>query len=163
MRGRVVLLTGLPCSGKTALSRRLAERIGERACVLDGDEVRKTLCADLGFTREDRETNLRRIGFVARAVARTCGTALIAAIAPYASSRTELRAACEADAVRFVEVHLHAPMPVLVKRDVRGRYHNVPGFTGSDAPYEVPASPELRLDTSTLELDVCVAAVEAVL
>ena len=59
MWGRVMLLTGLPCSGKTTLSRRLAERLGERACLLDGDEVRKTLCADLGFSREDRETNLR--------------------------------------------------------------------------------------------------------
>jgi adenylylsulfate kinase len=153
----VFLLTGLPCAGKTTLGRALKERLGPRADLLDGDEVRKTLCTDLGFSRADRETNLRRLGFVARAVARTGGLAVISAIAPYASSRAELRAACAADGVRFAEVHLHAPMSELYRRDVRGRYTSVPGFTGADAPYEVPHSPELKLDTASMTVEQCVA------
>jgi adenylylsulfate kinase len=154
--GSVVLLTGLPCSGKTTLSRALKERLGERAGVLDGDEVRRTLSADLGFSRADREMNLFRIGFVARAVGRTGGVAIIAAIAPYASSRDALRAACAADGVRFFEVRLFAPMSELMKRDVRGRYTSVPGFTGADAPYEVPVGAELQLDTANLTVGECV-------
>ncbi len=146
-----------------------AQLEGQRAVELfDGDEVRKVLSADLGFSKADRDTQVRRIGFVARAVARTGAVAICAAISPYAAARDEVRAAAVADGVRFVEVALHAPLQVLTGRDTKGLYAKalagqLQHFTGVNDPYEPPRNPELRLDTSVVDEDACVASLMRVL
>jgi adenylylsulfate kinase-like enzyme len=152
MEGAVLLLTGQPCAGKTTLARVLVTRLGPRAGLLDGDEVRKTLCADLGFSREDRQKNLFRIGFVARAIARTGGLAVIAAVSPLAGARAELRRATDADGVRFFEVHVFAPLDELKRRDIEGRYAR---YSGPTSEYEPSAEVELSLDTSRLSVEAC--------
>jgi len=169
-KGLVVWFTGLSGVGKSTLARRVkAELEAHRAVeVLDGDEVRRFLSADLGFSKADRDANVRRIGFVARAVARTGAVAICAAISPWAAARDEVRALAEADGVRFVEVALHAPLEVLTGRDPKGLYAKaIAGellhFTGVNDPYEPPRNPELRLDTSLTGEDACVAAVMRVL
>ena len=120
---------------------------------LDGDEVRRHLSKGLGFSREDRDANITRIGFVASEVVRHGGIVICAPIAPYAGARTEARQLVEAHG-RFVEVHVSTPLEVCEARDRKGLYAaaragKIKGFTGIDDPYEVPASPELRVDTST--------------
>ncbi len=159
--GATVWLTGLPSAGKTTIARALAVRLralGRRVEVLDGDELRTHLTAGLGFSRADRDTNVLRVGFVARLLARNGVTVLVPVIAPYAAARREVRAAHEAGAVAFAEVHVATPVEVCAERDVKGLYAKqragaLTGLTGIDDPYEIPESPELRLDTegSTVE------------
>jgi adenylylsulfate kinase len=159
--GATVWLTGLPSAGKTTIARGLAVRLrarGRRVEVLDGDELRTHLTAGLGFSRADRDTNVLRVGFVARLLARNGVMVLVPVIAPYAAARREVRAAHEASAVAFVEVHVATAVEVCAERDVKGLYAKqragaLTGLTGIDDPYEIPESPELRLDTegSTVE------------
>ena len=169
-QGLIVWFTGLSGVGKTTLARRVKAALApERAVeVLDGDEVRKTISADLGFSKEDRDTNVRRIGFAARTAARTGAVAICAVISPYASVRDEVRTLAVQDGVRFVEVALTAPLEVLAKRDTKGLYAKARAgllsqLTGVNDPYEVPRDPELRLDTSLSGEDACVASVMRVL
>lgn len=166
----ILWFTGLSGVGKSTLARRVQAQLTLNRPVelLDGDEVRKVLSADLGFTRADRDTQVQRIGFVARAVARTGAVAICAAISPYAAARDAVRAQAVGDGVRFVEVALHAPIEVLIGRDTKGLYAKalsgqLAHFTGVNDPYEPPAEPELRLDTSLVGEDACVAAVMRVL
>jgi sulfate adenylyltransferase len=155
-QGVALFFTGLSGSGKSTLAQavlaRLLETSSRPVTVLDGDEVRRHLSKGLGFSREDRDANITRIGYVASEVVRHGGIVICAPIAPYAGARTEARQLVEAHG-RFVEVHVSAPLEVCEARDRKGLYAaaragKIKGFTGIDDPYEVPASPELRVDTS---------------
>jgi adenylyl-sulfate kinase len=158
--GYILWLTGLSGAGKSTLSKALepvvaAERPVE---ILDGDEVRTYLSKGLGFSKEDRDTNIRRIGYVARLLARN-GTAVItAAISPYAATRAEVRALAERDGVAFVEVFVSASIERLAERDVKGLYKKalageLAHFSGVSDPYEPPAHPDVvvRSDAETIE------------
>jgi len=165
-----VWFTGLPASGKSTLARALRDELlkAKPTEVLDGDEVREYLSKGLGYTREDRDTNVRRIGFVARALARNGAIAIGAAISPYAAARDEVRELSKRDGVGFVEVHLDCPLETLVKRDPKGLYQKalagqLKHFTGVDDPYQPPETPELRLDTSRLSVEACVVRLREVL
>jgi adenylylsulfate kinase len=170
-RGATVWLTGLPSAGKSTIAGALGERLraeGRRVEILDGDELRTHLTADLGFSRADRDTNVARVGFVARLLARNGVVVLVPVIAPYAAARAAVRAAHESDDVAFAEVHVATPLGVCASRDVKGLYAKqraglVQGLTGVDDPYEIPESPELRLDTNGLTVDDAAAKVLAVL
>lgn len=156
-RGVVLWLTGLSGAGKSTVTTALAPRLRERGCrveVLDGDAVRETLSRGLGFSREDRDTNVRRIGFVANLLARNGVVAIAAAISPYREARDANRGLAESEGVRFVEVHLAASLKECEARDVKGLYAEAragkrPGFTGIDDPYEPPLAPEITLPTGS--------------
>jgi len=158
--GYIVWLTGLSGAGKSTLSKILepvlaAERQVE---ILDGDEVRTYLSKGLGFSKEDRDTNIRRIGYVARLLARN-GTAVItAAISPYAATRDEVRALAEKDGIPFVEVFVSASIEKLAERDVKGLYKKalageLSHFSGVSDPYEPPTAPDVvvKSDAESVE------------
>jgi adenylylsulfate kinase len=167
--GATVWLTGLPSAGKTTLARAVADRLADRQHeVLDGDEVREFLSKGLGFSREDRDTNVLRIGWVAATLARHGVLVLASVISPYAQTRDAVRALHERKGARFLEVHVAAPVEVCSERDVKGLYArqaagDLAGLTGVDAPYEPPASPELRVPTHEQSLGESVAQVLALL
>lgn len=150
--GAVVWLTGLSGAGKTTISRVLAKQLAERGApheLLDGDALRETLSRGLGFSKEDRNEHVRRVGFVASLLARHGVIAIAAVIAPYRAVREELRASIP----RFIEVHVDCPLEELVRRDVKGLYRKalageISSFTGISDPYEPPLAPEVRVDTS---------------
>jgi len=149
--GCTLWFTGLSGSGKSTLSQLLAYRLrdrGARVEVLDGDIIRTQLCRGLGFTREDREENIRRIGFVCELLARNGVIAIVAAISPYRACRDELRQRI----TNFVEIYMHCPLEVLIQRDVKGLYKKalsgeIQNFTGISDPYEAPEHPALELRT----------------
>jgi len=146
-----VWFTGLPCSGKSTLARLVAAELARRGCgveVLDGDVVRTHLSKGLGFSREDRDENIRRIGFVCSLLSRHGAVAVAAAVSPYRATRDQVRAAIE----HFVEVYLAAPLEVCIERDSKGMYKKamageIPQFTGVSDPYEPPLHPELLIET----------------
>jgi adenylylsulfate kinase len=154
--GLVVWLTGLSGAGKTTLARALTQKFlaeGLRVEVLDGDEVRENLSKGLGFSKEDRDTNIRRIGFVARLLARNGIVVLASAISPYRQSRDDVRNTVESEGGRFVEVFVRCPIDALVERDVKGLYKKalageITNFTGISDPYEEPLNPECVVDSS---------------
>ena len=150
-RGFVVWLTGLSGAGKSTIAAKLAgvlaER-GHRVDLLDGDELRTSLCHDLGFSRADRDQNVARIGFVAARLASHGVAVLVAAISPYRAARDRVRGQVD----RFIEVHVAAPVAVCAERDPKGLYARalageLPHFTGVSDPYEPPLHPELVLHT----------------
>ncbi len=151
-QGFCVWFTGLPSSGKSTIADRLAVLLrerGRRLTMLDGDVVRTHLSKGLGFTREDRDVNIRRIGWVAAEVARHGGAAIVAAVSPYAASRDDARRLVGAN---FVLVHVATPAELCEERDVKGFYQQaragkITGFTGVDDPYEIPSNAELTLPT----------------
>jgi adenylylsulfate kinase len=155
--GTIIWLTGLSGAGKTTVGNEIAARLGHegrRVEILDGDVVRENLSKGLGFSREDRDTNIRRIGFVARLLARNGVTAIVAAISPYREVRDEVRADAAGDGVRFVEVFCRCPLDVLVDRDVKGLYvkalrGEIANFTGISDPYEEPLDPDVVVDSSS--------------
>jgi adenylyl-sulfate kinase len=144
--------TGLSGSGKSTIAMTVAEdlrRRGHRVEILDGDEVRENLSKGLGFSKEDRDINIRRIGFVARLLARNGVVAITAAISPYRAIRDEIRGQID----HFVEVHVDTPIEVCEERDVKGLYAKarageIKEFTGVSDPYEAPLSPEVRVETA---------------
>ncbi|MEV7118945.1 adenylyl-sulfate kinase [Kitasatospora griseola] len=154
-RGATVWLTGLPSAGKTTLAFALAERLraeGHRVEVLDGDEIREFLSKGLGFSREDRHTNVARIGFVAEKLAANGVKVLAPVIAPFADSRAAVRERHAANGTEFLEIHVATPVELCSERDVKGLYAKqaageISGLTGVDDPYEAPEKPELRLQT----------------
>jgi len=160
--GGVVWFTGLSGSGKSTLSQILEQRLitKRRACyVLDGDVLRTGLCQDLGFTAKDREENVRRAGAVAALFADAGILTIVALISPFIKDRLQARALLPPGA--FVEVHLSTSLTVCEQRDPKGLYlkarsGQLPHFTGVDDPYEVPLSPELRLDTAVIGPQTCV-------
>lgn len=149
--GFTLWFTGLSGSGKSTLAAGVARRLragGIRVEVLDGDEVRQNLSKGLGFSREDRDTNIRRIGYVARLLTRNGVVVIAAAISPYRAARDEVRREIGA----FVEVHVRASLQECIRRDTKGLYRKalageLPQFTGVSDPYEEPATPELVVDT----------------
>ncbi len=169
--GATVWLTGLPSAGKSTIARALAAALradGRPVELLDGDELRTHLTADLGFSRDDRDTNVRRIGFVAGLLARNGVIALVPVIAPYAAARAAVRADHDVDGTAFVEVHVATPLELCAERDVKGLYAQqragaIRGLTGVDDPYEIPQDPELRLDTQGLTVEESAARVRAAL
>ena len=152
--GFVLWFTGLSGSGKTTLSKLVEDRLLERGVgveVLDGDEMRTHLCKGLGFSKEDRDTNIRRIGYVAKLLARNGACAITAAISPYREIRDEVRKGVE-ERSTFVEAYLDCPLDKLMERDVKGLYKKalageIKHFTGVDDPYEAPLKPEVVVYT----------------
>ncbi|MFI9237946.1 adenylyl-sulfate kinase [Streptomyces sp. NPDC053079] len=167
MSGATVWLTGLPSAGKTTIARALAGRLsdeGHRVEVLDGDEIREFLSAGLGFSREDRDTNVQRIGFVARLLAAHGVTVLVPVIAPYAHSREAVRKRHQEHGTGYVEVHVATPVDVCSVRDVKGLYARqaageLSGLTGVDDPYEAPLDPDLRVEAHEQSVEESAAAV----
>lgn len=153
--GVILWFTGLSGAGKSTLAGRLAPLMrdsGQRVEVLDGDEVRANLSKGLGFSQEDRDTNVRRIGYVARLLARNGVTVITAAISPYAAIRDEVRASVRDEGVEFVEIHVDCALDELIRRDVKGLYlkalrGEIENFTGVSDPYQTPCAPEIHVDS----------------
>jgi adenylyl-sulfate kinase len=156
MSGFVLWFTGLSAAGKTTVGSRVARELESRGLtveVLDGDVVRTHLSKGLGFSKEDRDTNILRIGWVASRLARAGAAVVVSAISPYEETRRAARGYVEAHAP-FVEIHVATPLEVCAERDPKGLYKKalageIEHFTGVDDPYEEPASPELRLHTES--------------
>src|SRR5262245_47903154 len=152
--GFIVWLTGLSGAGKTAIARAVASSIRhERPVeVLDGDEIRKTLSSDLGFSKRDRDTHVRRLAFVACLLGRNGVATIVAAISPYAEARAEARRLAADHGVPFLEVYVQAEVSVLAARDTKGLYRKalageLKNLTGVSDPYEAPLHPDLVLRT----------------
>jgi adenylylsulfate kinase len=169
--GATLWFTGLPSAGKSTIAHALADellRTGVDVHVLDGDEVRPHLSAGLGFTRADRDINVRRIGWVARLLAGHGTVVLVPVIAPYAEARKAVRADHDAAGVPFAEVFVATSLAVAEERDVKGLYARarrgeLSGMTGVDDPYERPTSAELVLDTARVDLSTSVEMSKALL
>jgi adenylylsulfate kinase len=150
-KGFTLWFTGLSGAGKSTLATGLIPLLRERGCrveLLDGDEVRENLSKGLGFSKEDRDTNIRRIGYVANLLSRNGVVAICAAISPYREVRDEVRRIT----ARFVEVYVEAPLEVVEERDTKGLYKKaragiIKNFTGISDPYEPPHSPEIVVHT----------------
>jgi sulfate adenylyltransferase len=160
-RGFTLFLTGLPCAGKSTLSSRLVKVIqrdyGRPVTLLDGDVAREMLSSGLSFSRQDRELNIRRIGYVAGEVTRHGGICVCAVIAPHRNARGEARERISALG-SFYEVYVSTPLAVCEKRDSKGLYARarrgeIRGFTGVDDVYEVPQRAEVTVDASQLTVD----------
>ena len=160
-KGFVIWFTGLSGSGKSTLTDALVPILHERGLkveVLDGDVVRTNLSKGLGFSKEDRDTNILRIGFVANLLARNGVAVITAAISPYRDIRDQNRALIESDGSTFVEVFAAATVEECEARDVKGLYAEAragkrPGFTGIDDPYEAPVKPEVTVQTGHDPMD----------
>jgi adenylyl-sulfate kinase len=154
-QGFTLWFTGLSGAGKTTLTDAIVPVLRARGVkieVLDGDEVRTNLSKGLGFSKEDRDTNIRRIGYVARLLARNGVGVMAAAISPYRELRDEVRRQIEADGAVFVEVYVKASLDTLIARDVKGLYKKalageIKQFTGVSDPYEAPRQPELLIES----------------
>lgn len=156
-QGFTLWFTGLSGAGKTTLTNELVPQLKARGVkieVLDGDEVRTNLSKGLGFSKEDRDTNIRRIGYVARLLARNGVGVIVAAISPYKEIRDEVRRDIEANGAAFVEVFVKASLETLVQRDVKGLYKKaiageIANFTGVSDPYEEPLNPEVLVSSDS--------------
>ncbi|HTG94250.1 MAG TPA: adenylyl-sulfate kinase [Pyrinomonadaceae bacterium] len=154
-KGFTLWMTGLSGAGKTTLTTRLVSELRDQGLaieVLDGDEVRTNLSKGLGFSKEDRDTNIRRIGYVSRLLSRNGVGVITAAISPYRAIRDEVRRSIEADGAVFIEVYVKCPIQVLAERDVKGLYKKalageIKEFTGVSDPYEEPLAPEVVVST----------------
>lgn len=168
-RGVVIWFTGLSGSGKSTLAHAIEEKLHLRGCrtfVLDGDNVRLGLCRDLGFSASDRHENIRRVGEVAKLFLEAGVITLAAFISPFAEDRQRVRALFAAG--DFLEIYCNAPVEVCEARDVKGLYKKarqglVPEFTGISSSYQIPATPELAVDTGRETVEQSVSAVLALL
>lgn len=151
-RGFTIWFTGLSCSGKTTISKKVEEKLRKRGFnkieILDGDDVRTNLSRGLGFSKEDRDINIKRIGFVCKLLSRNGVIAIAAAISPYREARDFNRREIR----DFIEVYCKCPLEVCIQRDVKGLYKKalageIKNFTGIDDPYEEPLNPEVILMT----------------
>jgi adenylylsulfate kinase len=157
-KGFTLWFTGLSGSGKSTLANYLSPLLkarGKKVEILDGDEVRENLSKGLGFSKEDRDTNIRRIGFVANMLARNGVVSITAAISPYREIRDEVRKKSQA---AFVEVYVEAPLDVLEERDTKGLYKKaragiIKNFTGISDPYEAPVHPEVVVHTGVESIE----------
>ncbi len=161
----IIWFTGLSGSGKSTLSHALEEVLHQnkvRTYVLDGDNIRKGLCQDLGFSDEDRTENIRRIGEVSKLMMGAGIIVITAFISPFRRDRQIVRDLVEED--EFIEVHCNAPIEVCEYRDDKGLYQKarngeIPEFTGISSPYEEPEEPELAINTAQEPIDACVAKI----
>jgi adenylylsulfate kinase len=168
MNGFVLWFTGLSAAGKTTVGSLVARELEERGHtveVLDGDVIRTHLSQGLGYSKDDRDTNVARIGWVASRLARAGAAVVVSAISPYEEARRRARALVEEHAP-FVEIHVATPLEVCAERDPKGLYAKARSgelehFTGVSDPYEEPANPELRLHTEGCEPGESVATVLA--
>ncbi|MEV6516834.1 adenylyl-sulfate kinase [Micromonospora chalcea] len=167
-RGLVIFLTGLSGSGKSTIARGLADVLREQGdrtvTLLDGDVVRRELSAGLGFSKADRDLNVRRIGWVAAEIARHRGVGICCPIAPYAAARATAREMAEAAGAGFLLVHVATPLEVCEQRDRKGLYARaraglLTGMTGIDDPYEEPTDAEIVVDTSDLSVEEAIGRV----
>jgi adenylyl-sulfate kinase len=165
-QGATVWFTGLPGAGKTTIATAVEARLvdaGRCAYRLDGDNLRHGLCSDLGFSKRDRETNVGRVGEIARLFADAGTVVLVALVSPYANCREKVRSLHERDGLLFMEVFVNTPSEECARRDPKGLYArardgHLSGLTGVDAPYEPPRAPELVL-TPELDVEAASAAV----
>ena len=149
-QGFTLWFTGLPCSGKTTISNIVEKELRKRGLSvesLDGDEVRQHLSSDLGFSKEDRDKHIQRIGFIAKLLSRNGVATLASFVSPYKAIRDHVRSEIE----NFVEIYVKCPVEVCIQRDVKGMYKKalageIKNFTGISDPYEEPLNPELILD-----------------
>lgn|SRR6185312_7176718 len=163
--GITVWFTGLTSAGKTTLSSAVARKLKQTGLgleLLDSDVVRQKLCAELGFSRHDREENVRRLGFVAELLARNGVIVLVAAVSPYRAVREEIRNKSS----NFLEVYVNAPLEICERRDVKGLYRKarsgeIRDFTGVDDIYEPPLHPDVECRTDMETLETCVEKVVA--
>jgi adenylyl-sulfate kinase len=164
-KGVTLWFTGLPCSGKSEIADRVAEILkdrGYRVERLDGDIVRQSLTRDLGFSREDRNENIRRVTFVAKLLTRNGVFVLTSFISPY----RDIRAHARREIGSFLEVYTKCPLDICIERDVKGMYKKamagqIKEFTGVSDPYEEPVDPEILLETGRETLEACAAKVLA--
>ena len=164
-RGFTLWFTGLSGAGKSTIAERVYHHLkeaGRRVEILDGDVVRTNLSKGLGFSKEDRDTNIRRIGFVSKLLSRNGVIAIVAAISPYREVRDEVRR----EIGDFVEVYVECPLDELVRRDVKGLYEKairgeIKNFTGVSDPYEEPLNPEVVINTQLESVDESVSKVLA--
>lgn len=161
----VLWLTGFSGAGKSSLAHAIERRLFERNCstfVLDGDNVRHGLCADLGFSQQDRQENIRRVGEMAKLFTEAGVIAITAFISPFIADRERVRSILPAG--EFIEIYCHCPLQVCEERDVKGLYAKarkglIADFTGISSPYEPPVNPEIIVDTGTDTLEACVEQV----
>ncbi len=164
-KSAVLWLTGFSGAGKSTLAHAIERRLFERNCatfVLDGDNVRHGLCADLGFSQKDREENIRRVGEMAKLFTEAGVIAITAFISPFVADRERVRSILPAG--EFIEIYCRCPLEVCEDRDVKGLYAKarqgmIADFTGISSPYEPPVNPEIIVDTGTDTLDACVEQV----
>jgi len=163
--GFTAWFTGLPCSGKTTVADGVADTLRERGLRverLDGDIVRKGLTSDLGFSKEDRDENIKRVTFVAKLLTRNGVAVLATFVSPYRERRRKTREEIE----NFVEIYTRCPVDVCIERDIKGMYKKalageITNFTGVDDPYEEPEDPELIVDTDKETIEESVQKVLA--
>ena len=172
-RGFTVWLTGLSGAGKTTVAQSIVNELKASDVnieLLDGDEVRTNLSKGLGFSKEDRDTNIRRIGYVSRLLSRNGVGVIASAISPYREVRDEVRQSITSDGSEFIEVYVQCPIEVLVERDVKGLYKKalageIKEFTGVSDPYEEPLNPEVIVKTDSESIEESanriIAALEA--
>jgi adenylyl-sulfate kinase len=168
-KGFTLWFTGLSGAGKSTLTQKLVPELKARGLnveVLDGDEVRTNLSKGLGFSKEDRDTNIRRIGYVCRLLSRNGVATISAAISPYRDVRDEVRQLIEQDGAEFIEVYVKCPIPVLADRDVKGLYKKalageLKQFTGVSDPYEEPLSPDVVVETDSESVEQSAAKILA--
>ena len=168
-RGVCVWLTGLSGAGKSTIAGILARRLESRTrsvTLLDGDVVRTHLSKGLGFSKEDRDTNIRRIGFVASEIVRHDGVVICAVVSPYESTRNEVKEQVGPDS--FVLVYVATPLEECERRDTKGLYAKarrgeIRGMTGIDDPYERPSTPDIVMQTTDRDPDACAGEIERLL
>jgi adenylylsulfate kinase len=164
-RGAVIWFTGLSGSGKSTLSHAVEERLYQAGChtfVLDGDNIRQGLCADLSFSNIARAENIRRVGEVAKLFVEAGTIVLTAFISPFASDRERVRALLSPD--DFIEIYCRCSLEICEERDTKGLYKRarageIEEFTGISSPYDVPVNPAITIDTESLNLEECVELV----
>jgi len=165
-KGVVIWFTGMSGAGKSTLSNAVGEligKVGKPYKILDGDEVRENLTADLGFSKEDRSENIRRISYVAKTIADCCGVAIVAAISPYIEDREKAKDLVGSE--NFFEVFVDCDLDTLIERDVKGLYKKaiageIKNFTGISDPYEAPVVPMCVVDSGTMSIEESVEKIK---